>query len=330
VGVITTNTDTAVMATVNRWRPLEEVVNSHDFEISPELKERGVSRMAQEGTTFLIQFNSRPIRFDIDPKSWNNTVVGYHKYAKRLITDEDLRYKIEYYLADQYITFLENGNGHASSSSSNNNDDSSNIEDEDSRTIAQKTLDLAEANYSDLFVDQFGSPYAAVRIGEHIETLPLKSSRFKNWLCRLFYESEHMVPFARSPSPLVNCIVTPVPHCPLIVTLVGPGKGIALQAVLESSVPVTVNEPPLICISFKVPILFLSSFGAWWTIKVNCPCTPPANSRAENVIDAGSDTVAGGGHKSSPSPCPLTCVAGIGCGVGAATPSCEQIALLPG
>ena len=72
----------------------------------------------------------------------------------------------------------------------NNNDGN---DDKDSRTIPQIALGLVEEQCSELFLDQFGSPYAPVRINEHIETLPLKSSRFKNWLCRIFYRSEQDV-----------------------------------------------------------------------------------------------------------------------------------------
>ncbi|MFL6412211.1 MAG: hypothetical protein ACJ71K_13350, partial [Nitrososphaeraceae archaeon] len=67
-------------------------------------------------------------------------------------------------------------------------------EDEDQKeSAAQVALRLADEYCSALFMDQFGTPYAAVRIGEHIETLPLKSSRFKNWLCHIYYNSENNV-----------------------------------------------------------------------------------------------------------------------------------------
>jgi hypothetical protein len=52
-----------------------------------------------------------------------------------------------------------------------------------------------------------------------------------------------------SPSAVVYCIVTPVPHCPLMATLVGAFE--APQG-LTSSVPAAVNELPLICKPFKV------------------------------------------------------------------------------
>jgi hypothetical protein len=63
----------------------------------------------------------------------------------------------------------------------------------ESKSAAQKALELVEEQCSELFLDQFGMPYAAVRISEHIETLPLKSSRFRNWLCRIFYRSEQNI-----------------------------------------------------------------------------------------------------------------------------------------
>ena len=67
------------------------------------------------------------------------------------------------------------------------------LEESKTKSSAQIALGLAEERCSELFLDQFGIPYAAVKIGEHIETLSLKSSRFKSWLCRTYYTSEHDV-----------------------------------------------------------------------------------------------------------------------------------------
>jgi hypothetical protein len=39
-----------------------------------------------------------------------------------------------------------------------------------------------------LFIDNLGQPHAAVKIDRHLEVLPIKSSRFKNWLCKVFYD----------------------------------------------------------------------------------------------------------------------------------------------
>ena len=56
---------------------------------------------------------------------------------------------------------------------------------EGTKTKAQIALHLAEEQCSGLFLDQFGAPYAPIKVGRHIETLPLKSSRFRHWLCRI-------------------------------------------------------------------------------------------------------------------------------------------------
>jgi hypothetical protein len=51
-------------------------------------------------------------------------------------------------------------------------------------------LRLADEQCFATFMDQFGIPYAAIEVGDHIETVAMKSSRFRNWLCRIFYKSE--------------------------------------------------------------------------------------------------------------------------------------------
>jgi hypothetical protein len=40
----------------------------------------------------------------------------------------------------------------------------------------------------DLFIDNLGQPDAAVKIDKHVEVLSIKSSRFKNWLCKISYD----------------------------------------------------------------------------------------------------------------------------------------------
>ena len=71
-------------------------------------------------------------------------------------------------------------------------------DDEQKETAAQVALRLVSDHYSSLFLDQFGTPYAAIEVGQgqdhgdydHIETIKLNSSRFRNWLSRIFYSSE--------------------------------------------------------------------------------------------------------------------------------------------
>lgn len=80
-----------------------------------------------------------------------------------------------------------NGNGN----NSNDNSDRGN-EVNMNKTIASPTMDqfalgLVEQNIEELFTDQFDDPYAAVRVDKHFETLRIKSSRFTNWIARLYY-----------------------------------------------------------------------------------------------------------------------------------------------
>jgi hypothetical protein len=89
-------------------------------------------------------------------------------------------------IAKPQLKFFKNGNG-------NGNGKAKLKQKEESENAAQKLLRLTQDQCEELFLDQFGAPYAAVRIGEHIETLPLKDSRFRNWLCRIYYTSENNV-----------------------------------------------------------------------------------------------------------------------------------------
>ena len=52
----------------------------------------------------------------------------------------------------------------------------------------ENILKLVWENSSEFFLDQFGLPYAAITVNGHFETMSLTSKRFKNWVCKLFYE----------------------------------------------------------------------------------------------------------------------------------------------
>jgi hypothetical protein len=66
---------------------------------------------------------------------------------------------------------------------------------------------------------------------------------------------------ACSPSAVANCIVTPVPHCPVMVALVGKFLPPHVAGSCESSVPVVVNEFPVICTLSKVPLFVVPKDG---------------------------------------------------------------------
>ena len=88
-----------------------------------------------------------------------------------------------------YSNFTENGSGKA-----------------EKETSAEIALRLAEEQCPDLFLDQFGTPYGAIKINDHRETLPLKSSRFRNWLYRIYYSSEGKVMNSEIASNILNIL----------------------------------------------------------------------------------------------------------------------------
>ncbi len=74
------------------------------------------------------------------------------------------------------------------------------------KSVAQIALSLAEEHCSELFLDQYGTPHAALKIGGHVETLRLKDSRFKNWLCRTYYLSEDKILNSESVTNVLNIL----------------------------------------------------------------------------------------------------------------------------
>lgn len=48
------------------------------------------------------------------------------------------------------------------------------------QSSAVKAVHLAREFSEDLFLDNLGQPYAAIKVDEHIEIIPIKSEKFKN------------------------------------------------------------------------------------------------------------------------------------------------------
>ena len=74
------------------------------------------------------------------------------------------------------------------------------------RSQSRTLLSLADEQCQELFVNQYGEPYAAVKINEHIETLNLNHTRFKNWICKTYYEQEGSVPSSESITNVLNIL----------------------------------------------------------------------------------------------------------------------------
>lgn len=77
-----------------------------DFDISDVLNNHGVSRVSKEGTTILIQYKDKPIRFDVDSKRWSKTVQNFENESKRLFLDQETKQAIIFYLSDKWINLI--------------------------------------------------------------------------------------------------------------------------------------------------------------------------------------------------------------------------------
>jgi hypothetical protein len=71
---------------------------------------------------------------------------------------------------------------------------------------SQKLLSLAKVQCEELFVDQYGEPYAAVKINEHLETLNLNHTRFRSWICKTYHEQEGLVPNSENIANAINIL----------------------------------------------------------------------------------------------------------------------------
>jgi hypothetical protein len=69
---------------------------------------------------------------------------------------------------------------------------------EDNPKQAARLVKISEKSCKALFHDQYQTPYAAVTCGEHIESIPLGSKKFKNYLCGAYYEALGSVPNSES------------------------------------------------------------------------------------------------------------------------------------
>jgi hypothetical protein len=61
------------------------------------------------------------------------------------------------------------------------------------RANAELVLDAIKDHYKKLFVDEYQNPHIAISVSGHVETLPIKSKRFRNWLANIFYKTTGLV-----------------------------------------------------------------------------------------------------------------------------------------
>ena len=139
-----------------------------------------------------------PVEIDKSSFNWNKFTDGFEARLKKKGIEQEHVIMLADALDDNWARISELLHDSDSDSSS---------DEDEYKNAAQEALALAEEQCSELFLDQFGTPYAAVKINEHTETLPLKSSRFKNWLCGTYYNnSESNILNAESVTNVLNVL----------------------------------------------------------------------------------------------------------------------------
>jgi hypothetical protein len=141
----------------------------------------------------------KSIVFSVDKKDWNKTHDIFEKLLKQRGISKEHIALLSDTIDDNYHVILSLEQQHQqqereppqTDESTNNNGkhEDGDGDKQPKESAAQIALRLAQEQCSDIFMDQFGTPYAAINVGDHIETLPMKHSRFRNWLCRMFYTS---------------------------------------------------------------------------------------------------------------------------------------------
>lgn len=84
-----------------------------EFIVPEELRKKGVSRIAKEASTIMIQHDNKPIRFDIDNKKWSKTMENFYASAKGLIDQQETKQAIAFYLSEQWLNLYNDSNGKA-------------------------------------------------------------------------------------------------------------------------------------------------------------------------------------------------------------------------
>jgi hypothetical protein len=190
----------------------------HDIPIEnePLLMDRGFTKFSlpvNGNVSKMVLYNdkdhSMTTYVDFDKHSLDNSVKLLHY---KLVVEQQLDTKAGKETVEDLVAYFRNI-GHSLQEDpgseyfkNGNGNDNGKEKKEQSESAAQKLLKLAQDQCEDLFLDQFGAPYAAVRIGEHFETLPLKDSRFRNWLCRIYYTEENNVLNSESISNVLNVL----------------------------------------------------------------------------------------------------------------------------
>lgn len=175
-------------------------IRSIQFELSKELKEkiqdifydyRNLNVYVRKGIGA-----SKSVRSKVYDSSMKATLEEFDNKVDSIIdapTKLQCIYAIKYNLW-KYVRFddaeqawyCKNFPNDPSNPKDNKNEND--VDDEEKMTKAQIVLKTAKESYDKLFVDENQVPHAAVFINTHLEVVPLKSKRFRNWIAGIVYK----------------------------------------------------------------------------------------------------------------------------------------------
>ncbi|HJT49028.1 MAG TPA: DNA polymerase domain-containing protein [Nitrososphaeraceae archaeon] len=163
------------------------------IEPNDKLRALGVVKFVKQSNVIDIGFKGgQTVVFDIDPKKITNTRDNFEKEAKRYPgLSKSTISKVSLVLLDStnnYLQYLLYSKAAANAPDGKGDQQHAHITTLSRNPAAVVAMRLAKKYCQDFFIDNLGQPHAAVKIDKHLEVLQIKSSRFKNWLCKTFYD----------------------------------------------------------------------------------------------------------------------------------------------
>lgn len=138
----------------------------------------------------------RAVRDTCSKNANTDQVSGYAKLLEVVSGDESVILTIQKEFSKLGYHFLvgDNGNdddGNAHNGVDANTDNSADQQEDRKQKTAGKSLEIVERNIEKLFKDQLNNAFTAVRIGGHIETIPITNNgKFKMWVYKTYYETQ--------------------------------------------------------------------------------------------------------------------------------------------
>jgi hypothetical protein len=170
------------------------------FDVSDYLKKilvLGISYNHHTRRIYISFTDQRPtIIFDVWGEDIKKTVEGFRQEVKGTMNQKNQE-EITKCLADNWykiidlMNTLQGGNGDADPDQSATAQTQSQTQ---SPIVplskAELVIAVAKDNIDNLFIDEYKDPHAAIKVGDHLEVLPLSSGRFRHWLSRIVYTDE--------------------------------------------------------------------------------------------------------------------------------------------